>query len=399
MSDRAHDRFAGGLVGGRAILASGVIGIAGLVAAGIGIGLEPARGLFAYLFAFAYWIGLVVGAQILLLIWHTAQSRWPIVLRRILEAFCSTLPLFPFLFVPILAGSSLLFPWRAPDQLAGKTKSFVEHQAPYLNMAFWCVRAAVYFAVWITVSELLFSWSKRQDEEGGLQWLSKQRRLGTAALPVVAWLFSMASLDWLMVLDPRWTSTIFGLYYLTGSFVSAIAVLTIATIVARRGAPFDSLVNPNHLASLGKMMLAFVAFWAYIAFDQYMLVWIADIPGENDWFIVRTSGTWRGIAIAVVVGQFVVPFFALLSRDLKLHRPWALLGISIWILLAHALDVYWIVLPGFDRLGIDVHWEDPLAFLGIGGVIIAFAGLRLRATSIFPNRDPYLADSLRYSGD
>lgn len=390
-------RFQGGRA---AFVVALVVGILGLAGAGIAIGLSPARGLHAYLFAFSYWVGMAIGALMLLTIWHAAQSRWPILIRRLLETMCSTLIIFPILFIPILAGSASIFPFRSPESLDEKLRGHVEHQEPYLNFTFWMVRAAVYFIFWIGVSELLRSWSTRQDEQHrDWEFAVRQRMLGTAALPVVAFFMSFAALDWMMTLHPAWFSTIFGLYYFTGSFVSALAMLTIATILARGSSALGDLVNPNHLASLGKMMLGFVTFWAYIAFDQYMLVWIADVPGENEWYILRTLGSWSGIAIAIVVGQFVLPFFLLLSRELKMHKPWLLVSVSMLILLAHALDVYWIVLPAIDRGGVDVHWEDPIAFIGVGGATVAFAIWRLRGTFVYPIGDPYLEESIRYRGE
>lgn len=381
-----------------ATLVSLGIGVAGLIGAGIAIGLEPARGLYAYLFAFTYWVGLAIASLLLLTIWHASQARWPVVIRRFLEASCSTLVAFPLLFIPILAGSSAIFPFRAPDSLDESLRHHVEHQQPYLNMAFWCVRAFVYFAALIGISESLRRFSLRQDDDPDLGWTLKQRRLGTAGLPLVALLISFVALDWIMSLQPTWSSTIFGLYYFTGSFVSALALLTVITVVARREAPFDELLNQNHLASLGKMMFAFVCFWAYIAFDQYMLVWIADIPGENEWYILRASGSWGAIAVAILVGQFVLPFFLLLSRELKTHRPWLLFAVALLVLLAHALDVYWMVLPAIDREGLDVHWQDPIAFLGVGGIVVALGLWRLRGGSLYPVGDPYLQESIRYRG-
>lgn len=387
-------------VGGRgALIVSLVLGVGGLGGSFIAIGLEPARGLYAYLFAFSYWVGIAVGALMLLTIWHAAQARWPTLLRRVLETICSTLAIFPILFVPILAGSAEIFPFRSPEDLDEQLHAHIEHQHPYSNIAFWCIRAAAYFALWIGVSERLRAWSARQDRDPNLKWTLQQRRLGVASLPVIAFFISFAALDWVMALDPKWSSTIFGLYFFTGSFLAAIALLTMATILLRGPTVLGNLVNSNHLASLGKMMLAFTCFWAYIAFDQYMLVWIANISGENDWYIVRTSGTWGGFAIAILIGQFVVPFFLLLSRELKMQRPWLLFSVAAFILVAHALDVYWMVIPAIDREGVDVHWEDPIAFVGVGGIVLAMATWRLRGSFLYPIRDPYLEESIRYSGE
>ena len=119
-----------------------------------------------------------------------------------------------------------------------------------------------------------------------------------------------------MSLDPFWFSTIFGAYYFAGSFVAAIALLTvIACRAATSRGLFGALSPGSTLHNLGKLLLAFIAFWAYIAFSQYMLIWIANIPEEA--CLVRGAHEGRlgeRSGILLVVGHFVVPFFALLSR-------------------------------------------------------------------------------------
>lgn len=371
----------------------------GLTGAFVGIGLEPRRGLYAWLFAFAYWVGVAVAALVLLTLWHATDSRWSVVLQRAVEAMTSSLPAFAALFVPLVAGAHLVYPWADPGSIRDeKVRSVVEHQHGYSNLGFWVVRAACFLSLWIIVSESLRRWSLAQDRDRRKVLTARQRALGAAALPVIAFSFSFAVLDWVMSLEPRWTSTIFALYFWTGSFLAAVALVTLLAIVARGANLFGEVVGENHLASLGKLLFAMSAFWAYLAFDQYMLVYIANLPKEIHWYLYRTRGTWATFAVAIVLAQFVVPFVTLLSRPLAMHNRRGLATIAVWILLAHGLDVYWMILPAIDRGGVHVHFEDPIAFVGVGALAAALALWRLRGHFTVPIGEPHLSDSLDYAG-
>ena len=105
--------------------------------------------------AFVYWVGIALGALILLGALHAAKARWPVVLRRFLETIPQTLPLFAVLFVPIALGMRHLFSWVDPSGATGELLHAIQHKRPYLNVPFFLARAAVYFAVWIAVATLL----------------------------------------------------------------------------------------------------------------------------------------------------------------------------------------------------------------------------------------------------
>jgi hypothetical protein len=383
--------------GARARNLAGAVGAAGLALTLLGGMLgDPRRALYAYLVAFVYWLGLAVGALILLGALHAASSKWSVVLRRFLEALPAALPLFVVLFLPILAGLRHLFSWVDPAALEGEVRHLVEHKRPYLNVPFFVVRAAIYFAVWIGVGHLLRAWSVRQDGEGGLALTRWQRRLGAGSLPALALTMSFAAFDWMMSLDPRFYSTIFGVYWFAGSFLGAFCLLAVAG-AATRGDPtqFGAHMNHEHFHSVGKFMLAFVAFWGYVAFSQFMLIWIANVPEEVPWYITRIRGGWTWVAAFLAVGHFIVPFFLLLSRPLK-RDPRRLARVAVWLLLVHWVDMYWLIMPSLDPAGPRPSPWDLTAFVGVGGLAVAFTIWRMGGVAAVPLRDPYLADSLRY---
>jgi hypothetical protein len=383
--------------GGRRLLTwSAGLGVAGLALTLVGGFFDGRRALFSYLVAFAYWLGTALGVLLLLGALHASNARWSVVVRRFVENVPAAIPIFVPLFVPIALGMKTLYPWADPAHLEPELQRVVAHKAPYLNGGFFLVRAVIYFAVWIVVAHLLRAWSVRQDEGGGASYTIRQRRLGAGSIPFVALTMTFAAFDWMMSLDPRFYSTIYGVYWFAGSFVAAFAVTIIgATLTRADPAGFGHLMNADHFHALGKLLLAFVAFWAYIAFSQFMLIWIANIPEEVPWYILRIDGGWLWVGAFVALFQFLVPFFLLLQRGVT-RNPRRLAWISAWLLFVHWIDLYWLVMPHVHPAGPRPWIFDLTAFVGVGGVSVAFALVRMRATAPVPVRDPYLEDSLRY---
>jgi hypothetical protein len=384
--------------GARARNLAGAVGAAGLAITLLGGILgDPRRALYGYLVAFVYWLGLAIGALILLGALHASNAKWPVVLRRFVEQVPASIPVFVVLLLPILLGMRHLFPWVDLGALQGELRHVVEHKRPYLNVPFFVIRAAIYFAVWIGVAHLLRAWSVRQDEQGGVDLTRRQRRLGAGSLPFLALTMSFAAFDWMMSLDPRFFSTIFGVYWFAGSFIGAFAVVIVAAVATREDpTQFGAHMNLEHFHSLGKFLLAFVAFWAYVAFSQFMLIWIANVPEEVPWYIVRIRGGWLWVFAFLVLFHFVVPFFLLLSRPLK-RDPRRLARVGVWLLFAHWVDLYWLIMPRLSEDGPRPALWDLTAFVGVGGIAVAFTLWRMHGVAAVPLRDPYLADSLRYT--
>jgi hypothetical protein len=348
--------------------------------------------------AFVFWAGIAVGALIINMAFQAGKAKWYVVVRRVLETIPLSSAVLLLLAVPVLVGMSHLFPWMHPSALEGELRHLAEHRRPYLNAPFFVVRTILYFAIWIVVSYLLHRWSTRQDTERGLKLTLKQRRLGAGALPFVGLAMTFAAFDWQMSLDLHLFSTIFGLYYFAGSFLAAFAVLVLAVTASRAEGLPGALMNGNHYHSLGKWLLAFVSFWGYIAFSQYLLIWIANLPEEVPWYIARNKTAWLPVGVFLVVFHFVVPFFALLSRDLK-RNPRTLSFAAAWILVVHYVDVYWVMMPALRHdaeRGVSPHWTDLTALVGVGAAALAFVLWRLRGRAAIPVGDPHLEESLRY---
>ena len=289
--------------GGRNVVRkAGLVAVVALALTLLGALFSGHRVLWGYHVAFVYWVGIAVAALILNMAFQAGKAKWYVVIRRVIETIPLSGALFLVLFIPILLGAPHIFGWLDPAHLHDDhLRKLAEHRRPYLNMPFFVIRAAIYFVLWIAVSNLLYRWSVRQDTEGGTALTLKQRRLGAGALPFVALAMSFAAFDWQMSVDLHLESTIFGVYWFAGSFLAAFAVIVLWLNALRGEGLPGGLVNANHYHSLGKYMLAFTAFWAYIAFSQYLLIWIANLPHEVPFYLARREGGWRIFGIALVL--------------------------------------------------------------------------------------------------
>ena len=397
----AVDRFNGSKV----MTLAGGVGVVGLLLTIVGFFTARQATMFSYLLGFTYWLGIAVATIIMVAIFHTAKAKWLIVLRRTMETMGASVIVFIPLMLPLLFGMKDIFPWVDPKAWVfpgtnGVTFTEVElhhlhHKHPYLNQTFFYIRQAIYFVVWAFVALKLRGWSAEQDTSGALELTVKQRRFSPGALPFLALTITFAGFDWLMTLTPLWQSTIFGVYYFAGSFQAAFCILTIATVNAQGKNEYGSLVTTAHYHNLGKLMLAFTAFWAYVAFSQFLLIWIANIPEEAGWFKLRIEGPWKSLSIGLLLMGFVLPFFTLLSRNLKL-KPRLLAVVAVYLLVMHAVDMYWLIWPAFSPQGPSFHWTLLTSFVGVGGIAVAGAIFLARGRYSLPVKDPYIAESLRY---
>lgn len=385
--------------GGRWLFAGGIGGAVLLLVTLLGGLSDPKAMLYSYLVAFAYWCGIALASLILLMIFHATHARWMTVLRRPVEAMATSVPLFILLFIPIAVGMKHLYVWVDPPADLGKEAlHLIHHKAAYLNVPFFLGRAGFYLLLATFLGWRLSSWSLREDKgdpSGNFALLGSQRRLSAGGLPFLGLAFTFAAFDWLMSLNPTWFSTIFGVYFFAGSFGGALSLLAILTDLARVKNVFGGHMNIEHTHSIGKLMLAFTCFWTYIAFSQLMLIWIAGLPEEIPFYLVRFTKGWAWVGVFLIFGHFFLPFGALLSRSLK-RNPRQLAFVGVWILLVHYIDIYWLVMPTAYPDGFAVHWTDFTAFLGIGLLAIAFGVFRMRGKLPIPVRDPYLPESLRY---
>jgi hypothetical protein len=372
-------------------LAAALVGAIGL---GVGLFLAPRQALVSYLGAFTFVATIVLGALCFLQTVLAMGASWPVAVRRILEAIVGTLPLLALAFVPIAAGLRVLYPWTRPDAIAdAHVREAVHHKAAYLTAGGFVARAVVYFAIWIGVALFLRRESALQDGDASIDRGPRMRAVAAGALPATGLALTFAAFDWWMSLTPGWASTMYGVYVFAGGFVAAIALVSLAAARATTAGRLP--LEPSHFHALGRLLLAFVVFWAYAAYFQLFLIWIADKPDEVPYYLVRGRTSWSVLSVALAVAHFGVPFFALLPYAPK-RKPGYVAGAALWILFAHALDAHWLVAPSAFPAGLHASVLDLAAYLLLGGAFVA-VGLRLaRGRHLVPVNDPELERALRY---
>lgn len=376
----------------------------GLILAVVGLGASLALGLpgneethrqlwHSWLVGSLFVLSIALGSLFFVLVHHATQAGWGVVVRRIAEDIMATLPFLALLFVPLLFGMHDLFHWTHEE--AVQQDHLLAHKQPYLNVPFFLARTAAYFIIWSALAVWFGRQSRLQDETGDREITRRMRRMSAPGLILFALTVTFFAFDWLMSLDPHWYSTIFGLYFFAGSAMAFFAFLALAVLAGKRAGLLTDVFNAEHQHDIGKLLFAFVAFWAYMAFSQYMLIWYAALPEETGFFAGRLTGSWRTVSAVLALGHFVVPFFFLLPRTIKRNGK-ALAAASLWLLLMQLLDLYWLVMPNLHRNGMVPSLLDAAALIGCCGVFLAAFGGTLRRQALVPLRDPRLPESLTF---
>jgi hypothetical protein len=371
------------------------VGVLGLAGALLGAFIDSGQFFRSWLVGFLFCLGLALGSLGLLMLQHMSGGQWGLVGRRVFEAASRTLPVVALMFIPLLFGLHDLFEWARPE--AVRASAILQSKAPYLNVQFFIVRAVIYFAVWLGCSVLLNRWSAEQDR-GVATTTADSVRFRTVSAPgllVYVLTMTFASVDWIMSLDPEWYSTIFGLLTVAGQgLVSLAFAIAVLAMVYPSGA-LGEWVGPRQFHDLGKLLLAFVMFWAYLAFSQFLIVWSGNLPEEIPWYLERMRGGWGVVALLIVVGHFALPFALLLSRDLK-HHAGLLAKVALVVMVMRLVDLVWLVAPTAEHHGFPVHWMDVVIPSGlVGAWVFAFAR-QLRSRPLMPVNDPYFEEAFAH---
>jgi len=371
------------------------LAIVGAVTAVVGVSAAPERLWASWLLVSYGIVGVGLAGLCFVAIHYTTGASWSVAVRRVAEALAATLLLGLVLLAVVLLQRPQLYSWMNSGSLGSPADAALAFKRFWLSRPFFLARAAAYAAIWMLFALAIRWCSRRQDRDGDPRWTRTNVRLSAAFLVVFAVSFTLASVDWVMSLEPLWFSTIFGVYNFAGLFQSGLAAIILVALWLERRGPLRNVLNDEHLHDLGKLLFAFSVFWVYIWFSQYMLIWYTNIPEETTYFLRRLHGQWHTLFIANVVFNWLVPFVALLRRDAKRNRR--TLGIVAGIvLLGRWLDLYLMIFPSVvgeaPRVGL---WEIGLAAGGIGFFGLALAWILRRAPAV-PIADPQLSESLEY---
>jgi hypothetical protein len=353
---------------GRVYLIANVVLAIGFAASIVALLVDRSHFFHAWLVGAMFWFTLAAGGLFFVMMHHLVGATWSVVLRRIAEAVMAALPYMIFILVPIVAGIHDLYHWSHADVVAHDEG--LQGKTAYLNVTFFVIRIIVYFIIWAILARLLYKASLRQDEGHTEQLNSRFRRTSAPGMILFAFTLTFAAFDWMMSLDAHWYSTIFGAYIFSGGAVAVLAFLPLISILLNRQGVMSDVITVEHYHDMGKLLFAFVIFWAYMAFSQYFLIWYGNIPEETEWFLRRWTGSWKTISLILVFGNFVIPFFILITRGAK--RRLTMLGIfAVWLLFMHWVDLYWVVMPSLYPEGANLSWIDLAPMMAIGGAFVA----------------------------
>jgi hypothetical protein len=369
----------------------GLIALVALVLCGVGAAIDPAQFSFSWLFAFAFYFTLCAGCFFWTIVHHATDAEWSVVVRRQLENIAVLLGVLAIFFIPVFFLRHHLYEWT--DIPPGKV-AVLDLKRGYLNWDFFVARAIFFLGFFIIASQLLRRFSVRQDKDGNPRCTIRMRQVAFASLPAFALCLTFGAFDWLMSLNFRWFSTLFGVYIFAGTAGSSMGLLILVITALRKAGYLKDVVTAEHYHIMGKWLFAFTVFWAYIGFGQYMLIWYANMPEETQFFLARNTQGWWWLSMLLVIGRFFGPFAILLLRSIKKH-PHQLCYVAGWIVFMQLLDMYIVVLPSLHGTGVHLSAWDFIAPIGIGAAL-AFIYLRiLPRTSLFPVRDPRLIESLK----
>ncbi len=425
------------------------IGLAGLVLSIVFAAISDDgfhRFQFAYLVGFGFVLTLAIGALAFVMLQHTTRAGWSVGVRRLAECMACMMPVVGVMSVPILISvasqNGSLYRWAVklppgverhadaksevptnagveikpgdrthkPADDAAKAHSNAPHEGydpvllhkrPYLNPGFFIIRAIGFFVLWSLLAWWFWKTSTRQDAGGGDALTLRMQHLGPPGLLLLVVTMTFAAFDFFMSLDAHWFSTMFGIYILAGSALSFFAAIIVVTTLLQRNGYLRGIITVHHFHDLGKFLFAFVFFWGYIAFSQYMLIWYASIPEETTWFARRGATThhadingWTYVALIILVCHLLIPFAGLLSRHVKRNNK-TLFFWSVWLLVMHWVDIWWIVAPEYDGK-FHMPWMDISITVCLTGFFAACFSWLLAKQNLVPVRDPRLAQSLSF---
>lgn len=366
------------LLGGLALIVAGYM-------------IDPVRSAFMHNVTFLYLTSLAAGGVFLVALEYVTGAVWSVPMRRVSEYLAVLVPVAAVVGIPLFLSLHDLFHWTHEEAVAAD--KVLQSKAPYLNVGFFTIRYAVFFALLALFAWLFLRNSGKQDTTKDQKLTATNAKLAAGFLPLFAIIVTFIAVDWAMSLEPHWFSTIYGVYYFSGTVVAVLAAVTIIVLQFIEAKILPAL-RRDHLYSLGALMFAFLNFWAYIAFSQFMLIWYANLPEETFWFMMRWENGWQYFSVALILLRFAVPYLVLLPQDAKMD-PKRLKFSAIWLLVAHFADLMWLVLPTHTKT-LSFAWFDIGYPAVLVGIVIVLLSVMVKRRNPIPVGDPKLERALDF---
>ncbi len=379
------------------MLAAGVMLVVGAIT-------DAKQFYHSYLFGYVFALDIALGALFWVLIHHVSDAGWSVGLRRVFENVTRAIPVLAALFVPVLIGifTGNLHAWYDFVHGSPPEEEYLQHlwhvKHLYFGTPFLLARLALYFAVWIGYSVAMRHWSTKQDAVGGAALTRKMQWWAPSGIVLLGLTTTFFAFDVLMSLQYSWFSTIYGVYFWVGAMRGSLATGALLVLALRATGYLRSTITIEHLHDVAKIMFGLTIFWAYIGFAQYFLIWYGNMPEETQFYLLRRNGAWYELSVLLPILYFVVPFFLLLPRAYK-RRPFWLALSSAWILVMHAYDLYWQIMPVLHQDTVHLHWLDFAAPVFMFGALLAATGWGFLKLPLIPIRDARLNEAVGYENE
>lgn len=368
----------------------------------VGLYVDPEQALRSWLLGFIFWGGITFGSIGIIMLQYLTGGAWGVVIRRLVEAGSRTLPLVFVFFLPIMFGVTYLYEWThlpADDYT-------VIHRGWFQTPQAWIIRSVIYFVIFGVMVYLLNKWSAAQDKSANhdeaAKWLGTATAFSGPTMVIYALAVTFATVDWVMVLDPHWFSTIWGLLFVAGWALATFSFAVIMLAYMSDKAPMNAVLGKRHFHDLGKLMLALTMVWAYFNFSQYLIIWSGNIPEETGWFLTRMKGGWGWVGVILIVFHFAFPFLILLQQDFK-RKAKLLATMAGFILVMRLIDMFYLIAPspridthGLEQGAFIISWMDLVAPVAIGGLWLWYFLGQLRKRPIVPVMDPFLENAIHH---
>ncbi len=384
-------------------VALGVGGIA-LIIWAVGAYMDTEQALRSWLLGFIFWGGIGLGCLGVLMLQYLTGGAWGVVIRRLLEAGSRTLPLIILMFIPLAYGvyTHKVYEWT----VLPPTDHIMEHRGVFMTSWFWILRSAIYFVLWGVMVYLLNKWSAKQDEtttvEESRLVLERMSRFSGPTLVIYSLVVTFAVVDWMLMLDAHWFSTIWGLLFIAGWGLSCYCFMVTVLAFLSDKTPMDRVLGKRHFHDLGKLMLALTMVWAYFNFSQFLIIWAGNLPEETGWWLTRMKGGWGYVGVGLIAFHFAFPFLVLLQQDFKRKARW-LATLAIFILVMRIVDMFYLIGPsnrvmpgGMEQGGFYVSWMDFVAPVAVGGIWLWWFFGELIKRPLVPVKDPYLEGAIEH---
>jgi hypothetical protein len=287
----------------------------------LGLVIDRRSTLAAYLVAWVAIGAIPLGTLGVLMVSYLVRRAWTERLHAVLVAATSALPVVAILYLPVLIGMTELYP------AASGHHPLPPFKAAYLAPWFFVSRTIFYFVVlW-----LLARWQRATWGDS-----ARMMRSASVGLIVYALLVSFAGIDWIESLEPEFHSSVYGLLYLCFTMLNGVAFGIAAGLL------FEQRIGPTR--GYSALLLSTILLWAYLHAMQYIVIWAGNIPDEAIWYLKRSSDGWQFVLAFLALGQFIFPFFALLSARVRHDRRW-LLALCVLTLAMRCWEASILILP------------------------------------------------------